>query len=60
MEHDRGEFYKEQNEAKDKLIAQHEQLEQKLIKEAEKKSFWKSLAIGELLLSIGLIVGLSL
>jgi hypothetical protein len=60
LEHDRGEFYKEQGVAKDKLVDQYAALNEKLLKEAEKKTFWKSLAIGEILLTVGLIVGLAL
>lgn len=60
MEHDRAEFYKEQGGEKDKLIEQYAALNEKLLKEAEKKTFWKSLAIGEILLMVGLIIGLAL
>jgi len=45
---------------KDKLIEKHQVLEEKLAKEAESKSLWKGLAIGELLLFIGLAIGLVL
>ena len=60
LEHDRAEFYREQGQAKDSLIKQHEELEAKLEKEAEKKSFWKAMAIGEILLMIGLAIGIAL
>lgn len=60
LERERGQFYKEKFDQSMLINKQHEALEEKLLKEAESKTFWKSLAIGELLLMIGLFVGLAL
>ena len=57
---ERSDFYAEQCKVKDQIIEQQQRLINDLIKEANKKSFWKALAIGELLAIIGLIIGLAL
>lgn len=60
LEHERAQFYIEQGIAKDTIIQQQSALIDRLTKEASKKTFWRSLAIGELLLFLGLIVGAAL
>jgi chromosome segregation ATPase len=57
LEHDRAEFYREQGVAKDKLLDQTMALNDKLLKEKKSSSLWKTLAIGEILLFIGILAG---
>ncbi len=57
---ERGNFYREQGESKDKLIEQHQVLEEKLVKEAEKKNFWKTLSLVQIFVLIGVAIGLAI
>lgn len=57
LEHERAQFYIEQGIAKDAINQQQNVLIDRLTKEAEKKTFWRSFAIGEILLFLGLIGG---
>jgi hypothetical protein len=60
LERERAEFYREQNLVKDKILDQTNQLNEKLITESKKKSWWKSLAIAELFVVLGVAIGLAL
>jgi len=57
LERERSKFYIEQGVAKDVISQQQNVLIDKLTKESEKKALWRSFAIGELLLFIGVIAG---
>lgn len=55
---ERSEFYIEQSKAKDQLFDQQSKLVDKLTGEAKKKSFWQSMAIGELFTILGIALGI--
>jgi len=55
---ERSEFYVEQSKSKDQLFDQQSKLVDKLVDEAKKKSFWKSLAIGEIFTIFGFVLGI--
>lgn len=55
LEHDRAEFHKEQGVEKDKLLTQTNALNDKLMKEAEKKTLWKSVGIVSIIALIATI-----
>lgn len=57
LERERAEFFKEQNLVKDKILDQTNQLNEKLMAEAKKKSWWKSMAIAELFVVLGVVIG---
>ncbi len=57
---ERGNFYKEMGESKDRLLEEHQKLEEKMLKEVDKKGFWKTVSILEFVAIVGLIVGLAL
>lgn len=60
LEKSRGDFYAEQGVQKDKLLDQCKDLNQDLYKEAKRKTWWKTLAIGQTILFIGLVIFLAL